>query len=66
MGIFTWGAAVGERQADRMVLDSALTARVEALEQSALVASKVRSIGITTEKLEVYVYPVENVGVVKP
>jgi hypothetical protein len=65
LGAFTWGAVVGERQADRYADLTTLLARIEALEQRAEAATKVRSISIITEKLDVSVYPVENVGVHK-
>jgi hypothetical protein len=62
MGVFTWGAVYGERQAQQVVLDAGLLARIEALEVRATEAAKVRSISITTERLDVAVYPVENLG----
>ena len=66
MGVFAWGAVYGERQAAAVVIDAGLLARIEQLEKERLEASKVRSITITTERLDVAVYPVENLGKVKP
>ena len=66
MGVFTWGAAYGERQAAAGVLDAGLLARIEQLEKERLEAPKVRSIAITAERLDVAIYPVENLGRHKP